>query len=450
MSAPRAGVRRHHSVRLLFKEFEGKLLEMSRLDFSRKLLQKTLLFKPNDLYCIVTLPGNKGFDVSFASALLLNSFWLKFEMAKDQFTMFKVEKLTDNSQKIVFVRMFNETVTGEDIHVWLARYCTVKSPPMKVFDEDGIWNCSWRVPIKQWEDQSSYLGLRQIPSMIVLGQNRGYIFYQGMPKLCRKCGKFGHLAEGCQVTVCGKCREIGHTYEECPNGRRCNLCGENDHLYRDCPKSFANKLKSDKMAARPHGREDKEKETEVVVEAEPEVLAGDVNLLPASGTGQRAGGGANTPVESEQVLEATAPAGVQEEAVSEKEQEVVEEEEDTASSMETVSEVSGASSGSEEALSLPNAQVIKRPAESPLAITAEKKQRAKQWPSSSSSEGSSRLWLTDAPPLEVSFLKIALRTSTPKIPQEACSAGPEAGDTCEPPDPRPVVIKEEQVSHEIL
>src|SRR4029434_8082934 len=127
MSAPRAGVRRHHSVRFLFTEVEGTLLEMSRLDFSRKLLQKTLGFSPDSLNCIVALPQKKGFDVSFASALLLNSFWLKFEMAKDQFTMFKVEKLTDNSQKIVFVRMFNETVTGEDIHVWLARYCTVKS-----------------------------------------------------------------------------------------------------------------------------------------------------------------------------------------------------------------------------------------------------------------------------------------------------------------------------------
>ena len=435
-------------MRLLFKEVDGKLLGMSRLDFSRKLIQKTLHFTPNDLNCIVTLPWNKGFDVSFRSALLLRQFWIVFEEARSQFSMFTVEKLSDNSHKVVIVRMFNETVTGEDICTWLARFCTVKGTPIKVVDEDGIWNCSWRVPIQQWEDQSGYLGLRHIPSMIVLGLNRGYIFYQGMPKLCRKCGKMGHLAEACQELICGKCREIGHAYEQCPNGRRCNLCGDFNHLYRDCPKSFANKLKADKMATRPHGSEkEKEKEKEVEVEADPEVLAGDLNLQPASGTGQEVGGGANIQAESQQVLEANPAEGVQEEAVNEREKEVEEEEEETASSMETVSE---ASSGSEEAFSLPNAQITKRPAESPLAITAEKKQRAKQWPSSSSSEGSSRLWLTDAPPLEVSFLKIALRTSTPKIPQEACSAGPEAGDTCEPPDPRPVVIKEEQVSHEIL
>ena len=440
MSAARAGMRRHHSVRFIFKNAAGESPGMSRLDFSRKLIQKALGFTATDLNCLMTLPGNKGFDVSFRSALLLRSFWLHFENAKDQFSMFNVEKLSDNSQKVVIVRMFNETVTGEDICTWLARYCTVRGPPVKVLDEDGIWNCSWRIPIKQWEDPSSYQGLRPIPSMIVLGENRGYIFYQGMPKLCRKCGKVGHLAEACQETVCRKCREIGHTFEECNNGRKCNLCGDSNHLYRDCPKSFANMLKSNKMAARPHGPEQRAGEGGKMAEgAEPEVAEGNSALQPASGSGRAEESGTSNQAESKTEKQ-------QEEVGENVENE--EEEDEEVTSLETVPEKEVTSSGSESDASLPLAQPSKRPLESPLSEMTEKKQRAKQASGSSQGEDLDRLWPAGSPN-EVSFLRIALKASTPRSPQEPVSVDSEASDTSPPPNSRAVEIKEEDMSFKI-
>ena len=251
MSAPYAGRGRHHTVR--FKPDEV-LQGLSRLDFSRKYILGVLKFVAADINCIVQLPMRKGFDVSFSAAYKLREFWNRFENAKDQFDAFQVEELTDSSEKVVTVRMFNETVKGVDLKVWLARFCTVKAEPTKHYDADGIWDCSWRVRVKQVPDPQSYQGLKQIPSVIMLGENRGYIYYAGQPKLCRKCGEHGHLVEACKNIVCGKCREIGHVFENCPNGRRCNLCGENNHLFRNCPKSFANIAKMAPRHAAQNGR----------------------------------------------------------------------------------------------------------------------------------------------------------------------------------------------------
>ena len=129
------GMRRHHSVRFKFKSINGTPTQISRLDFSRKHIQRILKFTPNDLNCIIALPFNKGFDVSFQSAINLKEFWTRYETVKDQFSAFEVERLNDDSFKTVIVRMFNETVNADDICIWLARYCTVRAQATKVRDD---------------------------------------------------------------------------------------------------------------------------------------------------------------------------------------------------------------------------------------------------------------------------------------------------------------------------
>ncbi|KAJ8355140.1 hypothetical protein AAFF_G00091400 [Aldrovandia affinis] len=181
----------------------------------------------------------KGFDVSFKTARILAEFWTAFEKEKDRFGMFELERLTDDLVKVVILRMFNEMVDERDLVTWLARYCGVRGSPTKVLDVDGIWTGSWRVPVRLVEDPEGYGGVRHLPSMVVLGENRGLVHYQGQPRLCRRCGAHGHLAE----VVCFKYRELGHLGSECTAGRKCNLCGLGSHMFRDCPDSFPNKLK---------------------------------------------------------------------------------------------------------------------------------------------------------------------------------------------------------------
>lgn len=404
MSAARAGVRRHHSTRFQFVEIDGKLLEMSRLDFSRKLIQKLLGFTPADLNCILTLPFNKGFDVSFKNAALLNDFWQRFDTHKTQFSMFKVEKLTDNTQKTVIVRMFNETVNGEDICTWLGRFCTVRGQAMKVYDEDGIWNCSWRVPIKQWEDPQGFQGLRHLPQMIVLGENRGYIYYQGMPKLCRRCGEFGHLVEACQKVFCNKCREIGHPFEECPNGRRCNLCGDLAHLYRDCPKSFANKVKAHQMAVEEETQQDN-KEAEPISNLPPNPVVGgekaDDRGKERAKTNEGAEGNRGMKLHQSVMGKKTDSIGQREEEDSAQ---------DNQELQNVVEEVSGKVSNDFLAAS---SRGKKRNARSPVEEKKEKRDRVGLPSDSSSSEDLNRFFPLDSPN-EISFLSIELQTSTPR------------------------------------
>ncbi|MBN3310388.1 ZCHC3 protein, partial [Amia calva] len=128
---------------------------------------------------------------------------------------FVVDALTDREIKIVTIQFYNEAVVEYDVEVWLRRHCEILSDSRRVNDEDGVWTGA-----RRWQ---MHLQVEMAAIGGVLGENRGLVFYHGMPKLCRNCGALGHLAAACTVI---KCKVIGgeHQTRTCKQERACNQC----------------------------------------------------------------------------------------------------------------------------------------------------------------------------------------------------------------------------------
>uniref|UniRef100_A0A672LXE5 CCHC-type domain-containing protein n=1 Tax=Sinocyclocheilus grahami TaxID=75366 RepID=A0A672LXE5_SINGR len=104
-------------------------------------------------------------------------------------------------------------------------------------------------------------------------QIRGYVFYNGQPKECRKCGSLDHIAANCELEICRHCKSKEHGSKDSQLPKKCNLCGAESHRYRDCPHAYSNKTKQQN-----HG------ETENVVDFED--LASTTGDLASTGNQQ--------------------------------------------------------------------------------------------------------------------------------------------------------------------
>ncbi|MBN3301526.1 ZCHC3 protein, partial [Amia calva] len=245
MAQRTAGVRRHNAVRFS-REAGAETAALTRLEFSRSVLQRGLGFAPSELNCVVKLPGPRDvFEVSFKNPQVLESFWNLYREKKDSMPLndFVVDALTDREIKIVTIQFYNEAVAEYDVEVWLRRHCEILSESRRVNDEDGVWTGARRWQVRRQVEVAAIGGVRHLPSTVVLGANRGLVFYHGMPKLCRNCGALGHLAAACTVVKCKVCGGE-HQTRACKQERACNLCGGGGHLFRNCPSSYANRARA--------------------------------------------------------------------------------------------------------------------------------------------------------------------------------------------------------------
>ncbi|KAK6471295.1 zinc finger CCHC domain-containing protein 3-like [Huso huso] len=245
--AATAGVRRFNVLR--FNWSDKKEVSLSRLDFSRQILQRLLEVKPEDLNCLIKLPGIAvSFDVSFVSNGAMEKCLEVYNKKKKDapLSQFLVEPLSDREIKVVTIQFYSEVVNDYDIETWLHRHCKVKSRSRKVKDADGVWNGARQWLIQLHEDPNGINGVRHLPSNFSLGTTRGFVMYYGMPKLCRNCGGWGHLAVACKVVKCKNCGGA-HISSLCTEEKKCNLCGKEGHVFKMCPDLFTNVVKMQRV-----------------------------------------------------------------------------------------------------------------------------------------------------------------------------------------------------------
>lgn len=234
-----ASLVRRNTVR--FEFLEG--LEMDRLNFSRKILQTVLGFQPLQLDYIFALPGRKVFEVVFTTFSAYELCVERFNFKKTVTPCLQKIQLTPLSERdirTVTVLINSERIKVEDIATWLSMHCTVLNTSL-MRDEDGIKTVASKFQVRLKKDAEG--NYHHLPSLIQLGPIRGYVFYNGQPKECRKCGSLDHIAANCELEICRHCKSKEHGSKDCQLPKKCNLCGAESHRFRDCPQAYSNKLK---------------------------------------------------------------------------------------------------------------------------------------------------------------------------------------------------------------
>ncbi|KAM8972385.1 zinc metalloproteinase-disintegrin-like 4a [Pelodytes ibericus] len=122
-------------------------------------------------------------------------------------------------------RNASEVVALADIMFWLKRQCDVLDEPMKVLDEDGIWNGGWRLKALK----------------------EGYVTTQDNPRSALNVD-LSDTSYSCDKLKCSLCNKLGHSRAECKEDVVCNLCSDTGHTFRTCPRAAHNFVESEEEA----------------------------------------------------------------------------------------------------------------------------------------------------------------------------------------------------------
>ncbi|XP_064422299.1 zinc finger CCHC domain-containing protein 3-like [Latimeria chalumnae] len=205
----------------------------------KKLLIDSLCFSAIHVYALIHIPGSRSFDISFRNSMFLDVFWARFEKVRFRqvWEGFTAIKVSHNTEKTVTILFSNETVLSNDIIYWLQSRVKSLEELCPIHDINDFWNGGYKVRVRL-----STIGneIIHLPNTLLIGRNRGFLFYPGQPRKCYKCGEQDHFSAACKQIICRNCGVTGHSTKECRENIRCNLCNEEGHYYINCPRSARN------------------------------------------------------------------------------------------------------------------------------------------------------------------------------------------------------------------
>ncbi|KAK6454125.1 zinc finger CCHC domain-containing protein 3-like [Huso huso] len=232
MSAPSA--RLLNTIRFIGQEKDGVQFNIGRRNFAKDIIFEFLGVTAAQIYCYRDFPLRSTYEVTFMGDYLCQEAWNKCLESKDvsPISNFRVEPLFASRVRTVTVCMQNPYVKEQDIRLFLRKYCDVLGVGQKEMDYDEMWNGNRKYTVRF---KRKIGGFECPPASFYIGGVKGYLYYYGQPKTCRKCGEQGHIAVMCPNIFCRNCLETGHEAKECKKPKSCNLCDSTEHMFKDCP-----------------------------------------------------------------------------------------------------------------------------------------------------------------------------------------------------------------------